>query len=391
MLILLVVIAALGYGAMQLYQKRQFAAFSHGVSSGASTTTGSGPVQVQLQRVEETGTPIYLTARGAVTPSMSVMVRASVSGVVQPIKLNPGERVKQGETILTIDPRPYQAALDKAKKSLADDEAKLASAQTDNAKYKTLVDSGTVTQKTLDANQAIVDQYRNAIDTDKQGIETAQLQLNWCKVPAPVDGLIGQRLVSAGSTVTANSSDVATIEQMQPIAVYFTLPGNQQSEVLRRLSERRILAVEAYDAGDSRKLASGQLLSADNDTSGAAGGKLKAVFDNPRGELEPGKPVNVHLVLETRSNALVVASSAIQTGLQGPYVWTVDDYTVGNATARIQLVKIAQVQGQNTIIESGLQAGDRVVVQGMEKLKPGQAVAFNALPPTPQPVRQGIM
>jgi multidrug efflux system membrane fusion protein len=320
--------------------------------------------------------PIFLTALGTVTPYMSVTVKARVSGELEPVRFTEGQQVRQGETIMVIDPRPYQASLDQAKGTLAHDEALLKDAQAQFKRYQALYAAGVVSKETLDADEATQGQYQGAIASDKAAIETAQLQLNWCTIQSPINGRIGLRLVDPGNIISANTTNLVIINQLQPIAVYFTLPQVQLPQVLRKLAADRRLPVVAYDQGDTQQLASGYLLTADNQIDTTTGtDKLKAVFDNHDQALFPNQFVNIHLVMENRPNALVVPSAAIQSGNQGSFVWVVDtDAAKHTSTARIQLVKIALAEGQVTILDSGLQPGQNVVVDGADRLRPGQIV-----------------
>lgn len=373
----LVLAIALGLIVWHIYKNQKQNAAS---TANQAAALMSRPVPVQVADTEQKPMPVYLTALGTVTPYMSVTVKARVSGQLEPVRFTEGQHVKQGETILVIDPRPYQAALDQAKGNLAHDEALLNNAQAEYKRYKALYDAGVASKETMQADEAAQGQYEGAIAADKAAIETAQLQLNWCTIQSPIDGKIGLRLVDPGNIITANTTNLVIINQMQPIAVYFTLPENQLPDVLGKLRSNQRLAVDAYDQSDTAKLASGYLLTADNQIDTTTGtGKLKAVFGNQDDVLFPNQFVNIHLVMENRSSALVVPSAAIQTGNQGSYVWVVDtDAAQQSSTARIQLVKVALAEGQVTILDSGLTRGQKVVVDGADRLKPGQVVTISA-------------
>ena len=233
-------------------------------------------------------------------------------------------------------------------------------------------------KETLDADAAAQGQYQGAIEADKAAIEAAQLQLEWCSIQSPINGRIGLRLVDPGNIIAANTTNLVVINQFQPIAVYFTLPENELPQVLGKLASEKRLPVDAYDRDDVHLLASGYLLTADNQIDTTTGtDKLKAVFDNKDESLFPNQFVNIHLVLEDRPKALVVPSAAIQSGLQGSYVWVTDTDAKGTATAKIQPVKIALAEGQVTILDSGLQPGQNVVVDGADRLRTGQIVAIS--------------
>jgi multidrug efflux system membrane fusion protein len=372
-LVYLVLVTALGLIIWQIYQNQK-ASQAQAVSQAAALS--GRPVPVQVTAAEEKPMPVFLTALGTVTPYMSVTVKARVSGELQPVKFTEGQQVRQGETILVIDPRPYQAALDQAKGNLAHDQALLKNAQAEFKRYKALYDAGVTSKETLDADEASQGQYQGAIAADKAAIETAQLQLDWCTIKSPISGKIGLRLVDPGNIITANTTNLVVINQFQPIAVYFTWPEGELPQVLQKLRAERRLSVDAYDQGDTQKLASGTLLTADNQIDTTTGtDKLKAVFDNKDSALFPNQFVNIHLVMEERPHALVIPSAAIQTGNQGAFVWVVDtDAVKKSSTARMLPVKIALAEGQLTILDSGLQAGQSVVVDGADRLRPGQIV-----------------
>jgi membrane fusion protein, multidrug efflux system len=372
----LVVACALGVVVWRIYTNQQQNAKT---TARQAAALSSRPVPVQVAAVEQRAMPIYLTALGTVTPYMSVTVKARVSGELLPVKFTEGQFVKQGQTIMVIDPKPYQAALDQAKGTLAHDEALLKDAQAEFKRYTALFQAGVVSKETLDADEATEGQYQGAIASDKAAIETAQLQLDWCSIQSPISGRIGLRLVDPGNIITANTTDLVIINQFQPIAVYFTLPEGQLPDVLHKLSSDRLLPVDAYDRDDINKLTTGRLLTADNQIDTTTGtDKLKAVFDNKDGSLFPNQFVNVHLELEDRPNALVVPTAAVQTGIQGSYVWVVQNNASGAPTAEIQPVKIALAEGQVTIVDSGLQRGQNVVVDGADRLTAGQTVSTSA-------------
>jgi len=373
----LVLVGALGFVGWRIYQ-------NHLATNAANVRQAAAligrPVPVQVVPVVQQPMPIYLTALGTVMPYMTVTVKARVNGQLLPVKFTEGQEVKQGQTIMEIDPKPYQAALDQAKGTLAHDEALLKNAQAEYARYKALYAAGVASKESMEADEAQQGQYQGAIESDKAAIENAQLQLDWCHIQSPINGRIGLRLVDPGNIITANTTNLVIINQFRPIAVYFTLPENELPQVLAKLASDRRVPVDAYDKGDTQKLATGQLLTADNQidtTTGTA--KLKAVFDNANEALFPDQFVNIHLVMEERPTALVVPSAAIQTGLDGSFVWKVDTDAKGLMTAKIQPVKIALAQGQQTILDSGVTPGDKVVVDGADRLRQGAQVLVSQI------------
>jgi multidrug efflux system membrane fusion protein len=376
-IVYLVLATAVGLIVWRVYQNKQKTAAN--TANQAAALLGR-PVPVQVVPAEQKPMPIYLTGLGTVTPYYSVTVKARVSGELLPVKFTEGQEVKQGETIMVIDPRPYQAALDQAKGTLAHDQALLKNAQAEFNRYKALYAAGVVSKESLDANEAQLGQYQGAIQSDNAAIENAQLQLEWCYIKAPINGKIGLRLVDPGNIISANSTNLVVINQIRPIAVYFTLPESQLPQVLKRLGTDKRIPVDAFDRSDIQLLTSGSLLTADNQIDTTTGtGKLKAVFDNQDSVLFPNQFVNVHLVLENRPNALVVPTAAIQTGLNGSlFVWVITDDGKGGQASQMQTVKVALAEGQNTILDSGPAPGAKVVVDGADRLRPGQPVTIAA-------------
>jgi len=373
----LVLVCGLGFGVWHIYQNQQQ---TKEASARQAAALLNRPVPVQVAAVDERPMPIYLTALGTVTPYYSVTVKARVSGELMPVKFSEGQLVHEGDTIMTIDPRPYQAALDQAKGTLAHDEALLKDAQAEYARYKALFEAGVVSKETLDTDEATMGQYQGAIQSDKAAIETAELQLGWCTIQSPITGRIGLRLVDPGNIITANTTNLVVINQFQPIAVYFTLPENELPQVLGKLAADRRLPVDAYDHADTEKLATGELVTADNQIDPTTGtDKLKAVFTNVDNRLFPDQFVNIHLVMESRARALVVPTAAIQSGVDGSYVWATDADSRGD-TVKMQPVKVALTQGQLAILDGGVERGDRVVVDGADRLRPGARVIATDAP-----------
>jgi membrane fusion protein, multidrug efflux system len=259
---------------------------------------------------------------------------------------------------------------------LARDQAMLNNAHAEASRYQALFNAGVVSKEQMETYQAAQGQYEGALVSDKAAIENAQLQLSWCSIQSPVNGRIGLRLVDPGNIITANTTNLVVINQFHPIAVYFTVPESQLQPVLAKLRGSKRLVVDAYNQADTQKLATGYLLTSDNTidtTTGTA--KLKAVFNNTDDVLFPNQFVNIHLVMEERREALVIPSAAVQNGVQGSFVWVVDTNEKGDSgTAKIQPIKVGLVQGQMNIIDSGLDAGQKVVVDGADRLRAGSQV-----------------
>ncbi len=372
----LVLVISLGLIVWRVYQNHQKATAAT-VTQAASLQ--GRPIPVQVAAVEQRPMPIFLTALGTVTPYMSVTVKARVSGELQPVKFTEGQEVKQGDIIMVIDPRPYKAALDQAKGTLAHDQALLKNAQAEYNRYKALFAAGVVSKETMESDEAAQGQYQGAIESDNAAVEAAQLQVDYCYIKSPISGRIGLRLVDPGNVISANSTNLVVINQFKPMAVYFTLPESQLPQVLKKLNTDKRMPVDAFDRSDTQKLTSGSLLTADNQidtTTGTA--KLKAIFDNSDSSLFPNQFVNIHLVLENRPSALVVPSAAIQTGLNGSlFLWIIDSDGKGGQAAKMEPIKVALAEGENTILDSGPPAGAKVVVDGADRLRPGQPVTVS--------------
>ncbi len=368
----LLVLVLFGAAGWRIYSNHKASADQ---AASQANALQARPTPVQAVPVESRPMPIYLNALGTVTPYNSVTVKARVSGQLEKVNFTEGQTIHAGQTILQIDPKPYKAALDQAKGTLAHDSALLKNAQAEYTRYKALFEAGIVSKEQLDLQQSNLGQYEGAIEADKAAIENTQLQLDWCTVQSPITGKLGLRLVDAGNIITANTTNLVIVNQVDPIAVYFTLPENQLPQVLGMLHEGRSLTVEAWDRGETAKIATGELLTADNQIDTTTGtGKLKAVFANPQETLFPNQFVNIHLILEERPNALVVPGAAIQTGTQGTFVWAVQpDNTVKN-----QSVKIALAEGQVTILDTGVTPGDKVVIDGADRLRNGASVIVSA-------------
>lgn len=368
LVVLLLLVSAGGFAAWRVYTARKQAAAATAARQAAMMNR---PTPVQLAPVERKSMPIYLNALGTVTPYNSVTLKARVTGELTQVNFKEGQEAKKGQTLIAIDPRPYQAALDQARGQLARDQALLKNAQAEFNRYQTLFREGVVSRESLDTQESSLGQYQGAIQSDQAAIESAALNLQYCHVISPIGGRIGLRLVDPGNVITANTTNLIVINQFQPIAVYFTLPEDQLRRAMEKLGTGKSLTAEAYDRSDTDLVATGKLLAADNQIDTTTGtGKLKAVFDNERETLFPNQFVNVHLILERKPDALVIPAVALQHGTQGDFVWLFKD----DKTVAMQSVKVLLTSGAETIVESGLDEGRMVVVDGADRLRPGSRV-----------------
>jgi membrane fusion protein, multidrug efflux system len=334
-------------------------------------------VPVRIAIVSRQDVPIYLTGLGTVQASFTVGIHSQVDGKLQEVPFTEGQHVKKGDVLAKIDPRLFQAALDQAKAKKAQDQAQLTSAEKDLARSKTLVLSNITSQQIVDQQQAKVDQLKAAIAADEAMIQTAQTQLEYTTITAPSDGRMGVRLVDPGNIVHANDQgSLATLVLTQPTAVMFTLPARYLDDV-RDAMARGPVEVTAYDQDNRRALATGKLLLVDNVIDQATATiRLKAMFPNEDEKLWPGEFVNAHVLLDTRGNAVVVPSAAVQRGPQGLFVWTV---TAKNL-AEPRPIEVGPTYEGLTVVASGLSGGERIVTDGQYKLQRDAPVTVTSPP-----------
>jgi membrane fusion protein, multidrug efflux system len=334
-------------------------------------------VPVSVAIVGRQDVPIYLNGLGTVQASFTVGIHSQVDGKLQEVLFTEGQHVKKGDVLAKIDPRLFQAALDQAKAKKAQDQAQLTSAEKDLARSKTLVLSNITSQQIVDQQQAKVDQLKAAIAADEAMIQTAQTQLEYTTITAPSDGRMGVRLVDPGNIVHANDQgSLATLVLTQPTAVMFTLPARYLDDV-RDAMARAPVEVTAYDQDNRRALATGKLLLVDNVIDQATATiRLKAMFPNEDEKLWPGEFVNAHVLLDTRGNAVVVPSAAVQRGPQGPFVWTV---TAKNL-AEPRPIDVGPTYEGLTVVASGLSGGERIVTDGQYKLQRDAPVTVTSPP-----------
>src|SRR5581483_862952 len=280
--------------------------------------------------------------------------------------------VNQGQLLALIDPRPYEVALSQAQAQLFKDQASLRDAQLNYQRYKDLLQqSGAMSQQQVDTQKATADQFEGAVRSDQAAIDNAKLNLAYCHITAPIGGRVGIRLVDPGNMVHASDTNpMLVITQLQPVAVLFTLPEDQLPSVSQHMA-RGALQVDAYSRDDQTRLATGQLLTIDNQIDQTTGtGRLKAIFDNHENSLWPNQFVNVRLLLEIRKNSTIVPAAAIQRGPQGSFVYAVK----ADKTVQVRPVTVAMTEGNSTAVSAGLSPGDIVVTDGQDKLQAGTKV-----------------
>src|SRR5437899_3276191 len=334
----------------------------------AAKPTAVPTAPVVAGTVNSSDVPIYLQGVGTVIAYNTVIVRSQIQGQITKINFTEGQAVKTGDLLAVIDPRPYQAQLDQANANRSRDEAQLTNAQANLKRYTPLGNQGWAPPQLQETQQAQVKQLQAAIKADEAAIEWAQTQLSYTQLTSPIDGVTGIRQVDIGNIIhPTDPNGLVVATQLEPISVIFTLPETSLPEVQQQLANGS-LKVEAYSQDNTTKLDEGSLDFIDNEIVQTTGSvRFRANFPNKEHRLWPGELVNAWLLLDTRHDGLTVPPPAVQQGPQGPYVYVVNS----DSTVAVRPVKVGQVSGGQALIESGLAAGEQVVVDGQYKLQPG--------------------
>jgi multidrug efflux system membrane fusion protein len=330
-------------------------------------------VPVVATAVRQGNLGIYLTGLGSVSASNTVTVRARVDGQLVKVAFQEGQFVRQGDLLAEIDPRPFQVQLAQAQGQMARDEAQLRNAKRDLERFKVLLNRDLISKQEFDAQISTVDQYEGAIKSNQAQIDNAKLQLTYSRITAPISGRIGLRLVDPGNMVHANDPNgLAVITQLQPIAVLFSIPQDDLPQVLKTMKSGQPLAVEAYNRDLKQKLATGTLLTIDNQIDPNTGTvRCKAIFSNEDSTLFPNQFVNARLLVDTRQDAIIAPMAAIQHSLQSTFAYVVKN----DGTVEARNVVIGPSEGDEVSIDSGLSPGEVVVTEGVDRLQQGTKVA----------------
>ncbi len=387
----LIVFSLIAYGCFELYESENARKANMTAQKGMK---GPRIVPVVAATARRGDMPVYLQGLGTVTANNTVTVKPRVDGQLISVNFREGQEVRQDELLAQLDPRPFQVVLDQAKGNLAQakgtlakDQAALRDAQANYVRDQELFNEKIIAQQQLDTQLASADQIRGSIEADNAAIEAAQATINsanlnliYTRITAPISGRIGLRQTDSGNIIhSTDPNGLAVIAQLQPIAVLFTIPEDQLQPVLAKLRQGVKLRADAYDRDDTKKLGEGTLLTVDNQIDPTTGtSKLKAVFSNDDHALFPNQFVNIRLWLDTKRGAVIVPIVAIQRGPSGTFV-----YLVGpDNKVSVRAVRVGLTQDAEVAIDDGLQPGDVVVVDGAEKLAEGMSVTFR--PPAQQ-------
>src|SRR5881296_2539693 len=340
-----------------------------GGGRGGVGPRGAAVVTIAARKVDM---PVYLRGLGTAAANNTVVVRSRVDGQLQHVAFREGQFVEKGDLLAEIDKRPFEVQLAQANGQLARDQAQLQSAKMEQQRNQLLLEKGLIPKQQVDLQAATVAQYEGATQADQAVIDNANLQITYSRIVAPISGQIGLRLVDEGNIIrAADPNGMVVITQLQPIAVLFSIPEDNLGDVLKKLRAGQQLKVEAWDHDDSKKIADGVLLTADNQIDATTGtSKLKAIFDNANNALYPNQFVNVKLLIDVLKGAVVVPGATIQRGSQGTFVYVVNE----DQTAELRMVTVKDTEGNDVAIGSGLKAGESVVLEGMDKVQDGGRV-----------------
>jgi multidrug efflux system membrane fusion protein len=369
----LLVLCLLGGGAY--YLSRGGAAQNANKAGKQDSKQGSRGVPVVTATSHKGDMEIFLNGLGNVTALNTVTVRTRVDGQLDKVAFTEGQMVKSGDLLVQIDPRPYQVQLEQAEGQMARDEAQLKNARIDQERYKVLLQQDSVPKQQYDTQVATVNQAEGTVKSDQAAIDSAKLQIVYCRITSPLTGRIGLRLVDQGNMVHATDANgLAVITEVQPIAVVFNITDSSVPQVVQKMRAGAKLRVDAYDKAMTKRIASGELLTIDNQIDLTTGTlRFKAIFPNGDGSLFPNQFVNARLLIDTKRNTVIIPEAAVQRKPQGTYTYVVKNDN-GVASVEERDIVLGPVEGDQRSVESGLAPGEVVVIEGVDKLQPGSKV-----------------
>ena len=369
------VICVIAIAVLVVRGKRKAGATAAAASASAGLENRVVPIQVVT--VSRVDVPVVLEGLGNVTPIAMVTLKSQVDGRLEKVYFKEGEQVKKGQLLAQIDARPFQIQLQQGQASLARDAASLANAKLDLDRYQTLGQQNLVPRQQIDTQRTLVAQTDAALQADQAQIASARLNLDYSRITSPVAGVTGVRLVDPGNIVhPADSTGIVVVTQLDPIAVIFTLPEDDQFRISQAMAQGP-LYVDAFSRDGAKKLGTGRVMLIDNQiNTTTATIRLKASFANADHALWPNAFVKARLVLSTNKGALALPNNTIQRGPQGAFVYVVKT----DQTVEVRAIEIATIQGDTAIIQSGIEVGEKVVSEGQNQLRPGAKVAVRAAP-----------
>lgn len=361
-----------------------------GAGKGGGRRGGTGALApVQAAEAVRQSVPHYLSGLGTVTAASTVTLRSRVDGDLMALHFTEGQQVEAGQLIAEIDPRPYQVALTQAQGQLAKDRATLANARRDLARFEKLAKTNLVSQQEMDTQRSLVNETLGTLKADEGGVASAQLNLTYSRVTSPIAGRVGLKQVDVGNYITSGDTNgIVVITQTHPIDLVFSLPENSISTVLTAQKSGQPIPVEAWDRSNKTLLTSGTLLSMDNQIDATTGTvKLKARFTNGDDSLFPNQFVNARLKVSTLQDAIVIPPAALQMGNEGNFVWVVNSE---NQVSK-KLITAGLQDSQKVVVTAGLNAGERVITDGIDRLTEGAKVEVVAPQSTPLPSDQNAL